>query len=1205
MKKINFLLTLFIVSSLSSQQTAVAPENRIENVLKVAPPEYTNILRYDKIPDIGFAGGTDISVPIYEIDLGFKIPINLSYNTKGFKLSDVPANTGLGWNLTGNGIINLEVNDIDDFTKDFQVMQYDFSSFEPDPPNECLVRIGSLASGYVPYYPSGSVQDLKTDSAPDYYSINAPGLKTKFYLKKDISNCPSDACTYDKYKYHIKFLDFGAYKTEPVIREQFSFAPLSNPNIAYYETYLEIKKFVIYNDKGYKYTFSDFSGQFSSFTNVSLNSYWMPGNSPGSGDVNMWYLTSIETPENQKIEYIYEEYTNDYQYLYKNLVSAQQHDFGYNFDLPTYTEIAETEKGLHLGYSSGDFFYRTRHLGSKRLKKIIFPKGKIDFYYNNSRQDYPGHTLDKIVVKDLQEKIIKDYTLQYSYFLPKDTNCTDNYDCLRLRLDKITELGVGAHQFKYGENNGNNQLPRRSSSKIDFLGFYNNNSSNYFNGSTNQIPIGKYYFYPDAVGDKIFPFKINESYTEYVSGNTDRTSNNFSLKALMTGVIFPTGGISEIEYENDKFRYLNNDYLLGSSRIKSLTLKDVNSNVVKKINYEYTNDNGISSGQISDITLGTSYPVRYSTTNTHFVLGLEPSISYNLDSYVGYSRLTQSELGKGKIVKSYTNYNDFPNIRPILAPNIYYGSNSNFALTDNEKNALKIFKVPNKNIENNSDFRGRLLSEYFYKEGNNSPIKYSLYQYDNRASNLLNIDNYHLFKTNASMTTIFNTYVFRYLSTVRRKESLLSKKTEVNNFNGAEVSQIFDYEYLNNSNITKSITSTQSNGNVNVTKYLYSTDKNNVKLNDRNMVGIPLETEILKNGKTIGKTEIKYDNPANLLPTSILSFDNQSNTLSTEVTYDLYDNKGNLLQYTTKEGLPTTFIWGYNQTKPIAKIEGATYAQVMSALGLASGSQDYLSSQIYIKSNADIDQSTEEDLIAELDVFRKKSTLANYQISTYTYNPLIGVTTITPPSGIRSLYKYDPANRLESIVDLNGKIVKDYTYNYSPTKYYNTAKSQLFNKNCNGTGLGSLYNYTVQAGTYTSSVSQADADQQAQDDINANGQNLANSVGTCTPISCSLSFNYSLGISGGGSVSVTPNSYYKVSFGFSSGSNSMNLPWTTTGVKIATIGGTCKPITDYSSYNGQVYFTIKANGDIILKRHTGTSTPNNTSYNYELFFPLN
>ena len=60
-----------------------------------------------------------------------------------------------------------------------------------------------------------------------------------------------------------------------------------------------------------------------------------------------------------------------------------------------------------------------------------------------------------------------------------------------------------------------------------------------------------------------------------------------------------------------------------------------------------------------------------------------------------------------------------------------------------------------------------------------------------------------------------------------------------------------------------------------------------------------------------------------------------------------------------------------------------------------------------------------------------------------------------------------------------------------------------------------------------------------------------------------------------------------------------------TGVKIGTIQGICKPLTDYNSYNGQMYYTITTNGDIIVKSHSG-NYPNNKSYNNLLFyFPKN
>ena len=212
--------------------------------------------------------------------------------------------------------------------------------------------------------------------------------------------------------------------------------------------------------------------------------------------------------------------------------------------------------------------------------------------------------------------------------------------------------------------------------------------------------------------------------------------------------------------------------------------------------------------------------------------------------------------------------------------------------------------------------------------------------------------------------------------------------------------------------------------------FKYANHKNNQKLINVNMIGIPLETSVVKKqnasdaGKTISKTETRYDNPAHLFPTSVLSYDLQ-NTASTEVTYDQYDNKGNLQQYTAKDGISTVIIWGYNQTQPIAKVTGAKLSDIQ---------QSIINS---IVSASDTDASTvsgndESALLSVLDNFRKDPSMANFQVSTYTYDPLIGVRSITPPSGIREVYLYDAANRLKEIREgsQTGKLLKEFRYNY-------------------------------------------------------------------------------------------------------------------------------------------------------------------------------
>jgi hypothetical protein len=198
-----------------------------------------------------------------------------------------------------------------------------------------------------------------------------------------------------------------------------------------------------------------------------------------------------------------------------------------------------------------------------------------------------------------------------------------------------------------------------------------------------------------------------------------------------------------------------------------------------------------------------------------------------------------------------------------------------------------------------------------------------------------------------------------------------------------------------------------------------------------------------------------------------------------KVTYDKYDSCGNLLQYTLKNGIPVTILWGYDKTLPIAKIENLTYAQVQS-----------YESNLQTLSNA----GNEINFINALNGLR--NLFPSAMITTYTYSPLIGVSTITDAKGDIQYYDYNDFNQLIRIRDKNNNIMVETEYNYKT--FENVEKSQVyFATICPTNAVAQSFNYVVPAGTYTAENQQA-ADAMAQNDIIANGQNFANNqIGAC------------------------------------------------------------------------------------------------------------
>jgi hypothetical protein len=327
----------------------------------------------------------------------------------------------------------------------------------------------------------------------------------------------------------------------------------------------------------------------------------------------------------------------------------------------------------------------------------------------------------------------------------------------------------------------------------------------------------------------------------------------------------------------------------------------------------------------------------------------------------------------------------------------------------------------------------------------------------------------------------------------------------------------FNYSSPNHLNLTSQTTTTSNTAEVLETKYFYPQDpemasepfKN--ELIEKNIIGIPLDTHSFKGNLKLSEQKTIYDNSAAtsnlLLPKNIYAAKFPNNNpnitappvgqLEKKVTYDQYDNMGNILQYTLENGTPVSIIWGYSKTQPIAKIENATYSSIPAA------------TITNLQTVSDI-VNNDTNLLPALSVLRTSFPTA--LITTYTYKPLVGLTSITDPKGLTSYYEYDSSNKLKFIKDQDLNVLQRYCYNYkgqvmncadisstTVITYNNIAKSGTYTKNnCAAGSVGSSVTYNVAAGAYTSLISQADADAKAQNDVSTNGLTFANTNGTCT-----------------------------------------------------------------------------------------------------------
>lgn len=968
----------------------------------IKSPEATSFVNLNFLPLDEFTGKATIAIPLYSIDLdGLEIPISISYDTGGVKVNTTSSNLGLNWSLNAGGMINKEIMGLDDMVSKF-VMNSEYS-----PAGGAYVSYGFLRPllYYADNYP---IANAGVDKQPDKFSVYAPGLTTTFIHKQDGS-----ALEINKQN-NLIYTPF----TDPV----FLFEPFlkSAVNGAYSKIHFRNEGFKfgfkIINTLGIEYYFNDVEKSVSIYLNKLKTDI-------GSGIAPPIELNSATNIENIIYTYSQASYTGQKTLdafpvvklsKIKNPATGREIQFTYEDNL-----LADNNRHIDAfslcleSQSNADKVSLNEHDVNleKLLKGIVFPDGRIDFYYDSTRLDVRGgKILKKIEVRNNDGILIKAIAFEQSYFTGA-SNCTDSFYCSRLRLDAINFFDknndkLPGYTFQYNST----PLPKRYSINQDYLGFCNGALT------TSELDYKTKIFYKQDQGKLSYlPFPF-PGYSLICDGNGSKVPDlNYSSCGSLTKITYPTGGYTLFEYELNSFSLLGIEVSAGGLRLKQQSVIDNKGILQKKINYNYNKVDGSSSGQIVNLSNFVSVSA-YSDAASSIFQNYNNKLELNsTSSFVGYSQVTTTEENNGYTIKKYTNISDSPNeypIAPTVLANSYNLNDYNLYFKKLNSGLLpSIFKdlsVKRGNLESIEIFDKKdalvksVFNEYLYNKYDEFPVSQN-YTIVNRGAFVLNSETYAKFDSFIDI------------------QSNLLKKTTTNEYSSSGVitSETTNTYYADKPFLSEVVQS-DSNANTIRNTYAYPFDAtvsgfaNISALNALNILKRVKEIKYINN-EIIGTSIYTYQNLGDnkIMPLNLQTAKG-NNPLDIIESYTKYDLRRNLIEYSKKDAIPNTIIYGYGYQYKIAEIIGASYNQVLTALGISSFET------LQIKTNSEL----------EVIFNNLRAALPYSSVYSYTYLPLIGVSSITDPRGIISSVEYDTFNRVSKTKDNEQNIIKEQKYNF-------------------------------------------------------------------------------------------------------------------------------------------------------------------------------
>ncbi|WP_405206018.1 RHS repeat domain-containing protein [Aquimarina sp. LLG6339-5] len=1037
-------------------------------------PEAASITKYVDMKINEYRGMVQHQIPIYQITDGMiNLPISLNYQSGGFKVVESSSSVGLGWSLNAGGVITRSMNGVPDdelglaegFLTLSSQIDYNYLNGGTDPNRYRLLH--SIGIGC-------------KDAQPDIFNFNVNGYSGKFHFDWDgtivvaseseimitpIQGIPDKPTitgwiinTPDGFTYTFDAIETTSniassagicYLAQQGFNSSWYLTEITDPFhqrklFFEYDTY-RVNEYNVHKSQS-RLHFTGGSGTHcsgsisgsSQFSNTTINIegrvlkriysntspievVFIQGTNRVMNTSDDFYALSEIQIKNRIQDKLIKKYELKHNYNTGRLSLASVQEFGNSSStIPPYEFIYHdalpertSSRKDHWGYTNNNsttemlppYYIKTNNLvisqgtadrspdfeGSRKgvLHKVIYPTGGYDEYI------FEQNTYGKISNLQVNEYIttLAGNTvgaLGNSGLGCSATITTTNTDIFIININPET-------------NDPEEEIPvyiRGSVEKYteDYLGLGLGPKAKIINDEGEEIL--KISLINNSVNTNIlltpgnYTIVAEATWKDCNSSATDRASLSVTYQNYTTDRLYekPIGGV----------------------RVKSMQKYDANNRLLLTQEYDYIDTNGYSSGFINKEP---NYV--YSRENFVFVAGnTAGGVNYNCNYYVALD-------------------SDRSNLGITTGGHVGYKTVSISQKSENETNGTTILNFTGGvNIVYDElpfpppidySFSGGKIKSIQLKDASNKLIKETINTYQNKEE--LTYAMKVQFKGGALMGNLEELFnIKRYF--VRMAHIKLVKQEVIDSLHDEKYTITTEYLYNQALQKLKEKKILQEK-EVRREVFYYPEDSslldnidsneaaNYQKLVDAFRIANPIQTESYikaknESEKLISKSRVKYDeneNTSSLLKRISLEAAKGNNELETRVLFDKYDNIGNILQTKKEDGAHISYIWGYNKQYPVAKVENATRAEIEALSGFGA------------------DFHTGSGGLTAVQETRLRS-LPNAMVSTYLYEPLIGVTSMTDPRGYTMTYHYDSFNRLEFVKDADGNLVSENKYNY-------------------------------------------------------------------------------------------------------------------------------------------------------------------------------